>query len=421
MPKTSRPTRQLTDEVVLPNGQRLANRLMKSALSEALADRDGAPSVRLERLYDRWSTGGYGLVVTGNVMVDGRHLGEPGNVVVEDERHLDRLAQWAKGFQDGGTPLWMQINHPGRQSNPLVSRNRPVAPSAIAPRIPGATTPRALGHDEVLDVIERFGTTAAVAEAAGFGGVQIHGAHGYLVAQFLSPLANQRDDEWGGDAERRQRFVVEVLRSIRAKVSPGFAVGIKLNSADFQRGGFTEDESREVVRTLVAEGIDLIEVSGGSYEAPAMMGPKKASTLEREAYFLDYARSVISLSGDVPIAVTGGFRTRTAMDEAVAAGDTDLVGLGRPVCTNPDAARDLLEGDLERLESTRVRFGARPITGRLGSIKALDGALDLSWHTDQLHRMGKGLEPDPSRRWWQAAGAMVTRNGVGSLKPKPRG
>lgn len=421
MPTTSTPTRQLSDEVVLPNGQRLANRLMKSALSEALGDRSGAPSTRLERLYDRWSTGGYGLVVTGNVMVDRGHLGEPGNVVVEDDRHLDRLTQWAKGFQDGGTPLWMQINHPGRQSNALLSRNRPVAPSAIAARIPGASTPRELSHDEVLEVVERFGTTAAVAEAAGFGGVQIHGAHGYLVAQFLSPLSNQRDDEWGGDAQRRQRFVVEVLRSIRSKVSPGFSVGIKLNSADFQRGGFTEEESREVVRALVAEGIDLIEVSGGSYEAPAMMGAVKASTAAREAYFLDYARSVMSLADGVPIAVTGGFRTRAAMDEAVAAGDTDLVGLGRPTCTNPDAGNDLLTGGLERLDSQRVRFGARPLVGRVADLRTLDSALDLGWHTDQLHRMGKGLDPDPGRPWWQAAGAFAARNGLGAMRPQRGG
>src|SRR5947208_5042296 len=333
-------TRQLTDAVALPRGQKLPNRLLKSAMSEGLAGRDRGPSRRLERLYQRWSGGGYGLVVTGNVMVDRRHLGEPGNVVIEDDRHLAGLRAWARAAQSEGTPLWMQINHPGRQANALAGRSRPVAPSAIASRIPGAVQPRALTEPEILEIIERFGTTAAIAEAAGFDGVQIHGAHGYLVTQFLSPLANQRTDDWGGDPERRRRFALEVLRAIRRRVAPGFAVGIKLNSADFQRGGFTEEESRDVLRALVADGIDLIEVSGGSYEAPAMMGVR-ASTAAREAYFLEYARTVMGLAGEVPIAVTGGFRTQAAMAAAVAAADCDIVGIGRPAATNPTAGNDL--------------------------------------------------------------------------------
>ncbi len=262
----------LRDPLTLPCGLVLPNRIMKSALSEGLGDKHNAPDERLERLYTSWSRGGYGLIVTGNVMVDRTQLGEPGNVVIEDERNLDALSRWAKTTKDAGVPILVQINHPGRQSNPLALGHTPVAPSPVALNFPGATKPRELTSAEIEDIIERFATTAAVCETAGFDGVQIHGAHGYLVAQFLSPLSNQRDDEWGGGPERRMRFVLEVVRRIRARVSPGFAVGIKLNSADFQRGGFTEDESRSVVAALAHEGIDLIEVSGGSYEQPAMMG-----------------------------------------------------------------------------------------------------------------------------------------------------
>ncbi|MCW2748967.1 MAG: NADH:flavin oxidoreductase, partial [Aeromicrobium sp.] len=224
----------LYDSLTLPCGQTLANRLMKSAMSEALGDKKSAPTPQLEQLYGTWSTGGYGLLVTGNVMVDRRQLGEPGNVVVEDERDLEGLSRWAKSTQDSGTPIWMQINHPGRQANPMAFRQQTVAPSPIALKLPGATTPRGLTGAEIEDIIDRFATTSVVAETAGFNGVQIHAAHGYLVAQFLSPLSNQRDDEWGGDPERRMRFALEVLRRIRSRVSPGFAVGIKLNSADFQ-------------------------------------------------------------------------------------------------------------------------------------------------------------------------------------------
>ncbi|MFI9380128.1 NADH:flavin oxidoreductase/NADH oxidase family protein [Kutzneria sp. NPDC052558] len=409
-------TRRLADAVTLPNGQVLPNRLMKSALSEALAGRDHGPSDRLERLYRRWGAGGYGLVVTGNVMVDRRQLGEPGNVVIEDDRHLAGLRRWADAYQ--GSPLWMQINHPGRQANPLAGRSRPVAPSAVALDIRGMARPRALTEPEILEIIERYGTAAAVAEAAGFDGVQIHGAHGYLVTQFLSPRSNRRVDDWGGDAERRRRFVLEVLRAIRRRVSPGFAVGIKLNSADFQRGGFTEEESRDVVRALVAEGIDLIEISGGSYEAPAMMGAVRASTAAREVYFLDYARTVMSLAGAVPIAVTGGFRSLEAMTAAVGERDCDLVGLGRPTVVNPDAAVELLDRGRERLEAPSVRFGARSILRRFGQLSALDGALSLNWHTDQLHRMGRGLDPDPERSWHRAALVMLARNGFGALRPR---
>ena len=303
----------LRDPLTLPCGQVLPNRIMKAALSEGLGDKQNSPDGRLEQLYSTWSQGGYGLIVTGNVMVDRTQLGEPGNVVIEDERNLDALSRWAKTTKDAGVPIWVQLNHPGRQSNPLALGHTPVAPSPVAINLPGATTPRELTSAEIEDIIERFANAAVVCETAGFDGVQIHGAHGYLVAQFLSPLSNQRDDEWGGDPQRRMRFVLEVVRRIRARVSPGFAVGIKLNSADFQRGGFTEDESRSVVAALAGEGIDLIEVSGGSYEQPAMMGKAADSTRAREAYFLEYARTVRSLAGDIPLAVTGGFRSRSAM------------------------------------------------------------------------------------------------------------
>jgi 2,4-dienoyl-CoA reductase-like NADH-dependent reductase (Old Yellow Enzyme family) len=237
----------LHDPLTLPCGQVLPNRIMKAALSEALSDKQNSPDKRLERLYTSWSEGGYGLIITGNVMVDRTQLGEPGNVVIEDERDLDALSRWAKTTKDASVPIWVQLNHPGRQSNPLTLGHTPVAPSPVPLNFPGAATPRELTPAEIDDIIERFATAAAVCETAGFDGVQIHGAHGYLVAQFLSPLSNKRTDEWGGDPERRMRFVLEVVRRIRARVSPGFAVGIKLNSADFQRGGFTEHESRSVV------------------------------------------------------------------------------------------------------------------------------------------------------------------------------
>jgi 2,4-dienoyl-CoA reductase-like NADH-dependent reductase (Old Yellow Enzyme family) len=408
----------LHDPLTLPCGQVLPNRIMKAALSEGLGDKKNSPDERLERLYTSWSEGGYGLIITGNVMVDRTQLGEPGNVVIEDERDLDALSRWAKTTKDAGVPIWVQLNHPGRQSNPLALGHTPVAPSPVALNFPGATTPRELTSAEIEDIIERFAASAVVCETAGFDGVQIHGAHGYLVAQFLSPLSNQRDDEWGGDPARRMRFVLEVVRRIRARVSPGFAVGIKLNSADFQRGGFTEDESRSVVAALAHEGIDLIEVSGGSYEQPAMMGKAADSTRAREAYFLEYARTVRGLAGDVPLAVTGGFRSRTAMHEAVHAGECDVIGLGRPTATTTDAADVVLAGRAETLPSHSLRAGMRAVLGRFVDIKSLDGILELSWHTDQLHRLGAGLKPDLNRGRIATMLALTRRNGTVSLGRK---
>ena len=390
----------------------------KAALSEALADKQNAPDGRLEQLYTSWSQGGYGLIVTGNVMVDRRQLGEPGNVVIEDERKLDALSRWAKRTKDAGVPIWVQLNHPGRQSNPLALGHTPVAPSAVALNFPGAATPRELTPGEIEDIIERFATAATVCETAGFDGVQIHGAHGYLVAQFLSPLSNRRNDEWGGDPERRMRFVIEVVRRIRARVSPGFAVGIKLNSADFQRGGFTEDESRGVVAALAQEGIDLIEVSGGSYEQPAMMGKAADSTRAREAYFLEYARTVRSLAGDIRLAVTGGFRSRVAMHEAVHAGECDGIGLGRPTATTTDAADVILAGRAEALTAHQVRYGMRRALSKFVDLKSMDGMLEIAWHADQLHRVGAGLEPDLNRGWIATTLAMVRRSGRASFGRK---
>ncbi|MBY4208005.1 NADH:flavin oxidoreductase/NADH oxidase family protein [Rhodococcus fascians] len=408
----------LDNPLTLPCGQVLPNRIMKAALSEALAGKDNAPDTRLETLYRAWSHGGYGLIITGNVMVDRTQLGEPGNVVIEDERHLDALSRWAKTTQDGGVPIWAQLNHPGRQSNPLALGHTPVAPSAVALNFPGATMPRQLTAIEIEDIIERFATAAAVCETAGFDGVQIHGAHGYLVAQFLSPQSNKRTDEWGGDPDRRMRFVIEIVRRIRSRVSPHFAVGIKLNSADFQRGGYTEDESRAVITALAGEGIDLIEVSGGSYEQPAMMGSAAASTRAREAYFLEYTSTVRELAGDIPLAVTGGFRSHTAMSAAVECGECDVVGLGRPTATSPDAADAILSGRVDTLPTTAVRTGFRPLVSKIVDIKAMDGLLEIGWHADQLHRLGAGLQPDLDRGRLATLVAMVRRNGTGAFRRK---
>jgi 2,4-dienoyl-CoA reductase-like NADH-dependent reductase (Old Yellow Enzyme family) len=332
---------------------------------------------------------------------------------VEDGRDLDALRRWAQAGKVGGTPVWVQLNHPGRQALRIAGA-RPVAPSAIAPALPGAVTPRALTDAEIREIVARFAHSAAVVKEAGFDGVQLHGAHGYLISQFLSPRANRREDEWGGDAVRRRRFVLEAVRATRAAVGPRFPVAIKLNSADFQRGGFDEAESGAVVEALVAEGVDLVEISGGTYESPAMTGSltrTRESTRLREAYFLTYAEQVRDRAGNVPLMVTGGFRSRAAMGAAIDVRACDVVGLARPLALAPDGAAPLLDGSAERIDAGARRIG----------IRRLDDLLDLYWHTRQLHRIGAGHDPDPRESPLRTLTALVGASGWDSLRRRRGG
>ncbi|MFF8732309.1 NADH:flavin oxidoreductase/NADH oxidase family protein [Streptomyces sp. NPDC015171] len=391
----------LDTPLVLPSGTTLTSRIAKSALSEAIGSHDNAPTPELIRLYDRWAHSGAGLLITGNVMVDRRALGEPGNVAVEDRRHMPLLKEWAAAATAGGAQAWVQLNHPGRQApKGLNGNNQAVAPSVTsvsgAPGVFGK--PRALSGDEISETIARFATAAQTVVEAGFTGVQVHAAHGYLISQFLSPLTNQRTDKWGGTPENRRRFLIEIVRTIRAALGPGVPIGVKLNSADFQRGGMTEDESTDVVLALAAEGIDLLEISGGNYESTVFMGADaangakvKTSTKAREAYFLDYAervRKAIDDSGTtLPLMVTGGFRTRTGMTEALEGGAVDMIGLGRPLILEPDLPRRLIAGT----------EAAVPVTIKKLRIKHLEGMGELMWYGVQLRRIGQGKDPDPKR------------------------
>lgn len=404
----------LAQPLELPNGFVIPNRLAKAALSEGLGRRDFTPGTRIKNLYRRWAGSGVGLSITGNVMIDRNAIGEPGNVVVEDHRHDEDLAEWARVAKAGGSKVWVQINHPGRQT-PRTLTAHPVAPSAIA--VPGAgglfAEPRELTAREIEDLIRRFATTAKVVTEAGFDGVQIHGAHGYLISQFLSPLSNQRTDAWGGTPEKRRRFVLEVSRAIRAEVGPRTPVAIKLNSADFQKGGFGEEESLEVVHALAEEGLDLLEISGGTYTSAAMLGVDpslKASTRRREAYFLSYAERVRAELPELPLMLTGGFRSAGGMVDAVESGAVDLVGLGRPLTVQPDFPAELLAG----------RADESVVSPRRSGIRLLDSLTELTYYSVQMWRMAKGKEPAPDRHAALNVTQYLLNNGLESLR-SPRG
>lgn len=380
-------TTKMNEPLALPSGSTLPNRIAKAAMSERLADR-GVPSDRLIRLYEQWAGGGAGLLITGNVMVDPTAIGESGNVVLEDESNLDRFERWAATATRGGAGVWMQINHPGRQV-PRILSSKIVAPSAVRVEKGGMfAKPRALESHEVEAIVRRFGTTAALAKRAGFTGVQIHGAHGYLVSQFLSPKTNLREDDWGGTEEKRRRFLLEVVRAVRAAVGPDFGVGLKLNSADFQRGGFTEEASMAVVESLANEGIDLLEISGGTYESTAMFQetqPTRDSSKAREAFFMSYAEAVRSHTS-IPLMLTGGFRTRAGMVDALSSGAVDVVGLARPLAVEPDLPARMLSGDADAARPVRLATG----------VGLLDDILQGGWYQQQLVRMAAGRVPDPA-------------------------
>lgn len=399
----------LHSSLVFPCGVQIPNRLAKAAMSEQLSDYHNSPTNELVRLYQRWADGGIGLSITGNVMVDRRALGEPCNVVVEDERNLDKLSEWAKAGKSRGGKIIMQINHPGRQSPTFVS-SQPVAPSAVAVQVGVGmfAMPRPLTEVEILDIIERFGRAAKVAVKAGFDGVQIHSAHGYLSNQFLSPLTNLRTDDWGGTPEKRRRFLLEVVRSTRKAIGKKAILAVKLNSADFQKGGFSEEDSMAVVKELEKEQIDLLEVSGGTYEASAMIGDgHKESTKKREAYFLEYAEKVRK-EVKTPLMLTGGFRTTEAMKEALNSNTVDLIGMARPLAVEPDLPARILASNANAQPSVRHKVG----------IKMFDGFVELIWHTQQLHRMGAGKEPDPNRSSWLTLLSGLWHDGISSFRLK---
>ena len=368
------------------------NRLIKGAMSEALANTAGQPNHLHFGLYQAWAKGGLGCAITGNVMVDIRAKNEPGVVVVESDRDLALLQQWANVGKQHGMVQLVQLSHPGRQC-PKGLNKETVAPSAVPFSPMLATTfgtPRALREDEILDIIQRFATSAQVCEQAGFEGVQLHGAHGYLISQFLSPLTNKRQDQWGGSIENRMRFLLEVYTAVRKATSENFIISVKLNSADFQRGGISEEDVVTVFKAIDDAGIDLIEISGGSYEAPAMAGAKedkrKASTIAREAYFLDFAEK-IRKQVKCHLMVTGGFRTVEGMNAALDSGACEFVGIARPFAVETDLANRLIAGQ-------DVRYGVNKIKTGIPMVDKM-AIMEIIWYAAQFKSIGEGKQPNP--------------------------
>ena len=382
------------ESLQLPNGQVIANRIGKAAMEENMADLHQAPSKALKQLYKTWADGEPGLLLNGNVMVDRRAMTGPGGVALENEQHLASFREWADVARAKGVHFWVQLSHPGRQTMANLGQQA-LAPSAIALDVGSFSKmfakPKAMTEDDIQDVIKRFATSARLAEQAGFTGVQIHGAHGYLLSQFLSPLSNHRTDRWGGPLENRARLLLEVVRAVRASVSPSFCVSVKLNSADFQRGGFDETDARAVVEMLNTLPIDLLELSGGSYEAPAMQGEARdGRTLAREAYFLDFATQMASIA-TMPLMVTGGIRRLPVVQQVLDSGIA-MAGIATALTLEPQLIKQWREG-------RDLNPQLRPMEWKRKPLAAL---ATLAVVRDQMRRLSRGRLPNPNVAPWLA-------------------
>jgi 2,4-dienoyl-CoA reductase-like NADH-dependent reductase (Old Yellow Enzyme family) len=376
---------ELFSELALRSGGSLRNRIAKAAMEENMAGSAQLPDERLISLYRRWGAGGAALLITGNVMVHAAALTGPGGVVLDEHASLAPFARWAEAGKAGGAAIWMQISHPGRQ----VRAEMPGvawAPSAVGIELgrhsKRFSRPVAMTERQIRETIKRFATTAALAERAGFDGVEIHAAHGYLISQFLSPLVNRREDQWGASLENRARLLLDVVRRIRDVVSRSFAVAVKLNSADFQRGGFELGDAAEVIAMLEPLGVDLVELSGGSYESPAMAGrPSDGRTAAREAYFLELATDLATTS-PLPLMLTGGIRTRETAEQVLSRG-VDLVGMATAIALTPDLPRRWRDG-------VEANVRPRPVAW---SDKTLASAASMALVRHQMRRITRGKHP----------------------------
>lgn len=389
--------------LTLPCGHKIANRICKSAMTEGLADAHDHATAAHQRLYTTWARGGAAIQVSGNIMIDRRYLERSGNVVVEDESGLAPLRAWAAAVHAGGSQLWAQISHPGRQCPRLVNLT-PLAPSEVQLKLAGNFgAPRAATESDIEAIIQRFAHTAALVKAAGFDGVQVHAAHGYLLSQFLSPRTNLRQDRWGGSLAHRARLLLEVVGAVRARVGPATPISVKLNSSDFVKGGFALGESVQVVQWLNDAGVDLLEVSGGTYEQLEFFKQCDAaevrdSTREREAMFLEYAKSIKAVAR-MPVMVTGGFRTLAGMEAALAGGHTDMIGLARPFCLDPDFPARMFAGRMTHLpvpeDHLVIGKGWLGPNSRFSAMRALNNQAQAGWYYHQIERLGADLAPQP--------------------------
>lgn len=397
--------------ITLPNGTTIKNRFFKSAMSEGMGTKNFQPKKNIATLYKRWAEGGTGLIITGNIMVDPKRTAEPGNIVFDKNSNMEILKNWANQGQQHGAKVMVQLNHPGKQAPKTVSKQT-VAPSAV-PLGNGLnklfSTPRALTTSEVEELVQKFVTSAKVAKEAGFSGVQIHAAHGYLISQFLSPHDNRRTDKYGGSLENRMRFLKEIYLGMREELGKNFTIGIKINSTDFKEDGLTEEDSLKTIIELANLGLDFVEISGGTYERPAMMGATSKST--NQVFFAEYSKK-LKQKIDIPVVVTGGIRSINAMNTLLNDNTTDFIGIARPLTIDPNIPNKIKQGTYTIVETTRVSTGVKKLDKIFGSL------LGIVYYQVLMQNIAKGKEPKATKNAWPSLIQAVYNQGLAVLFPQ---
>lgn len=342
---------ELFEPLKLPCGVVLKNRIVKSAMSDSLGDGTGHPTPQQVRLYRRWAEGGLAAAIIGEVQGTPGFAEKPGNLVLNQNSDLDRFAALAEAA-GRDSQLWLQLGHAGAMAYQPTSNAK--GPSALS--LPGLDCDE-LSLEEIGLLPAEFAATAKLAKQTGFGGIQIHAAHGFLLSQFLSPLFNKRSDRYGGSIDNRLRLTLEVIDACRNAVGPEFPIAIKLNSSDLLEGGFEKEDALQVVRALDSTSIDLIDISGGTY----FPGAKSASDGSgRGPYFLEFAEAARKITSK-PLMLTGGFKTHQQAQECLAKGVVDMVGLARALVLEPTLPNLWQKG--EALEPVFPRFGYAPEGG----------------------------------------------------------
>lgn len=397
--------------ITLPNGTTIKNRFFKSAMSEGMGTRDFQPKKNIATLYKRWAEGGTGLIITGNIMVDPKGTTEPGNIVFDKNSNMEILKDWAKQGQQHGAKVMVQLNHPGKQVPKTIAKET-VAPSTI-PLGNGLnklfSTPRALTTSEVEELVQKFVTSAKVAKEAGFSGVQIHAAHGYLISQFLSPHDNRRTDKYGGSLENRMRFLKEIYLGMREELGKDFTIGIKINSTDFKEDGLTEEDSLKTIIELANLGLDFVEISGGTYERPAMMGATSKST--NQVFFAEYSKK-LKQKIEIPVVVTGGIRSINAMNTLLNDNTTDFIGIARPLTIDQNIPNKIKQRTYIIVETTRVSTGVKKLDKIFGSL------LGIVYYQVLMQNIAKGKEPKATKNAWPSLIQAVYNQGLAVLFPQ---
>ncbi|MGF1759525.1 NADH:flavin oxidoreductase/NADH oxidase family protein [Photobacterium sagamiensis] len=383
------------------NQLKIKNRIFKPAMSEQMADKHGNPKASLlSRLYRTWAQGGTGLLLSGNIMVDRDALGEPMNIILDEKSDLEPFTAWVNSAKTNGAAFFAQINHPGKQV-PKFLDSKPMGPSAIAiegPLASGFNPPREMTEKDIKRVIQQFATTAKLCKQAGFDGIELHGAHGYLINQFLSPRHNKRTDKW----KNGELFLISVYRQVRAAVGGSFPIIIKLNSSDFEKGGYSETDAIGVMKMLEQEGIDAIEISGGTYESQSMTGDGQPSG----GYFLEFAKGARK-ELTIPLIITGGFQSKQHM-EAALNDNIDMVGIGRPLILKPNLPIEIMQGSNEIYQNDMRR-------SRWNYLNIISM---LSWWESQMLRIAKGKQPNPKMHVFHAVIHALTHVGMKAFAPR---